>query len=418
MKFKKYFIIILMIFFILINTTSFAETDYSKDLHLYSDAAILIDADTGTTLYSKNAKEKMYPASTTKILTAILTIEKCNLQDIVTVNHSAISIVPPGYSSAYLNASEQISVENLLKVLLVHSANDAANVLAEHISGSVSEFAKLMNEKAEELGCKNTHFVNPSGIHNEDHYSTAQDLAIMARYCMTNSTFRDIVSMKTCTIPATNKSDTRKYANTNDLLNTSSKYYIKECIGIKTGFTSQAQNCLISECSKDNLNLIVVILGAGYTELGQSARYVDSTALYEYGYSHYSIKTIASKDTVMDNIDVKKANKETKNLDLILAKDINALYKSENNDITFEIKLNEDISAPISAGTILGTITYNVNGLKYTENLLASHDVESSKLLLRIFEVTLLLIILFLSYWYYTKKYKKRKNKYRINKYR
>lgn len=413
MKLKKYFIIILMIFFILINTTSLAATDYSKDLHLYSNAAILIDADTGTILYSKNSKEKMYPASTTKILTAILAIEKCNMEDIVTVNYSAISIVPSGYSSAYLSAGEQISVQNLLKVLLVHSANDAANVLAEHISGSISEFSNLMNEKAKELGCKNTHFVNPSGIHNEDHYSTAEDLAIMAKYCMTNQTFRELVSMKTCTIPATNKSDSRKYANTNDLLNTSSKYYIKECIGIKTGFTSQAQNCLISECSKDNLNLIVVILGAGYTELGQSARYVDSTTLYEYGYSHYSIKTIASKDTVMDNIDVKKANKETKNLDLILAEDINALYKTENNDITFEIKLNENISAPISAGTILGKITYNVNGLEYTENLLASHDVESSKLLLRILEITLLLILLSISYWFYKKKYKKEKRKKR-----
>lgn len=413
MKSKKYLIIMLMIFFILINNVSFAATDFSKDLHLYSDAAILIDADTGTTLYSKNSREKMYPASTTKIITAILTLEKCNLEDIVTVNHSAISIVPSGYSSAYLNAGEQISVENLLKVLLVHSANDAANVLAEHISGSISEFSKLMNEKVKELGCKNTHFVNPSGIHNEDHYSTAEDLSIMARYCMTNPTFREFVSMKTCTIPATNKSETRKYANTNDLLNSSSKYYIKECIGIKTGFTSQAQNCLISECSKDNLNLIVVILGAGYTELGQSARYVDSTTLYEYGYSHYSIKTIASKDTVMNNIDVKKANKETKNLDLILAKDINALYKSENNDITFEIKLNQDISAPISAGTILGTVTYDVNGLEYTENLLASHDVESSKLLLRILEITLLIILLSIAYWYYINKNKKVKKKRR-----
>ena len=395
---KKYIIIILTILLILLNINTFtdAETAGKKNLNLYSKSAILIDYDTGSVLYSKNANDKMYPASTTKILTAIIAIEKCNLNDIVTVKKSAIKTIPSGYSSAYLNEDEQISVNNLLKVLLVHSANDAANVLAEHISGTVNDFSNLMNEKAKEIGCKNSHFVNPSGIHDDNHYTTASDLALIAKYCMSNSKFKEYVSMKNCIIPATNKSDARKYPNTNDLINTSSKYYIKECIGIKTGFTSQAQNCLVSACEKDNLTLICVVLGAGTTELGQSARNVDSTTLFEYGYSHYSIKTIASKDTIMKNIDVKKGDKETKNLDLVLANDISALYKSENNDISFDISLNETISAPIAKGTIVGTITYNVNGLKYTENLLASHDVEKSKLLLRIFEILLAIIIIFI----------------------
>ena len=408
MKQKKFFIVLLSLILILINSFSYAVNVGSKDLNLYSESAILIDYDTGSVLYSKNADEKRYPASTTKILTAIIAIEKCNLDDIVTVNKSAVSIIPSGYSSAYLNPDEEISVENLLKVLLVHSANDAANVLAEHVSGSLPSFATLMNEKAKEIGCTNTNFVNPSGIHDDNHYSTATDLAKIAKYCMSNSKFREFVSMKSCTIPATNKSDIRKYNNTNDLVNTSSKFYIKECIGIKTGFTSQAKNCLISACTKDNLTLIAVVLGAGTTELGQSARYVDSTTLYEYGYSHYLIKTIASKDTVMDNIDVKKGNKETKNLDIILGNDINALYKSENNNITFEINLNNNITAPIAAGTTVGTITYNVNGLKYTEKLLASHNVEKSKLLLRIFQVLLITILLSIAYLIIRKKYQKK----------
>ena len=404
MKQKKYFIIILSLIIILFNSFSYAENVGTKDLNLYSESAILIDYDTGTILYSKNPDEKKYPASTTKILTAIIILEKCNLDDIVTVNNSAISIIPTGYTSAYLNPDEQISVENLLKVLLVRSANDAANVLAEYVSGSINDFVALMNEKAKEIGCTNTNFTNPSGIHDDNHYSTATDLAKITKYCMANPKFREFVSMKSCTIPATNKSDVRKYTNSNDLLNTSSKFYIKECIGVKTGFTSQAKNCLVSACTKDNLTLIAVVLGAGTTELGQSARYSDSTSLFEYGYSHYLIKTIASKDTVMDNIDVKRGNRETKNLDVVLGNDVKALYKSENNNITFEIHLDDNITAPLATGTTVGTITYNVNVIKYTENLLASHNVEKSKLILRIFQVLLITILLSIMYYIIIKK--------------
>lgn len=183
-------------------------------LNIHSDAAILMDYKTGTVLYSKASEEKMYPASTTKILTAILALEKCNLDDVVTVSKSAISSIPSGYSSAYLSEGEEISVNDLISVFLVHSANDAGYVLAEHISGSIDEFANLMNEKALEIGCKNTHFTNPSGIHDENHYTTAYDLALIAKYCMQNSKFRNIVSMKTCTINSTNKFGIRKYTNT------------------------------------------------------------------------------------------------------------------------------------------------------------------------------------------------------------
>lgn len=214
----------------------------------------------GTILYSKNENTKAYPASTTKILTAILAIEKCNLDDKVTIKKSSISSIPPGYTSCNLVEGEVLTVSDLLQATLVPSANDAANALAEHISGSVENFTDLMNTKINELGLKNTHFVNTNGIHNENHYTTAYDLALIAKYCMQNQTFRKYANIPTCTINATNKSNVRKLKNTNELINPSSKYYIEDCIGIKTGHTTEAGNCLISSFSKDNLELISVVL--------------------------------------------------------------------------------------------------------------------------------------------------------------
>lgn len=263
------------------SSTIIAEED--SELELYSNAAILMDENSGLVLYSKNGDSRMYPASTTKILTAIIAIEECDLSDIVTVSKYASSVIPSGYSSAYLSEGEKISVKNLLLALLIHSANDAGYVLAEYISGSVEDFAILMNEKANSIGCINSHFTNPSGIHDEDHYTTAYDLALIQKYCMQNSTYRSIVSMSSCTIPSTNKSDARTYSNTNSLIDSSSKYYISDCIGGKTGYTSEAQNCLVSSCLKDNLELICVILGAETTESNESERYLDSVTLYNYG---------------------------------------------------------------------------------------------------------------------------------------
>ena len=164
-----------------------------------------MDQNSGKILYSKNANTKMYPASTTKIMTAILTLENCNLDDVATASHNAVYSIPYSYSVATIQEGEELTIEQLLNVLLIPSANDAAIVLAEHISGSVEEFAKLMNKKAEELGCKNTHFVNPNGIHNKNHTSTAYDLALMGQYAMKNETIRKIVSTKQFTLPTTNK---------------------------------------------------------------------------------------------------------------------------------------------------------------------------------------------------------------------
>ena len=397
-RYIRYFFIIFFSTFLFFENISYGEN--LQELNLYSESCILIEANTGTILYGKNENQKMFPASTTKILTAIIAIEKCNLDDAVIVQKSAISSIPAGYSSAYLSEGEQVTVRDLLQVFLIHSANEAGYVLAEHISGSVSNFADLMNSKSKEIGCTNSNFVNPSGIHNENHYTTAEDLAKIASYCMKNKTFRSIVSMKKCTIAPTNKSDSRTYKNTNDLINPSSKYYTPECIGIKTGYTSEAKNCLVAGFTKNGLNLISIVLGSPTIQGISSTRCVDSITLCKYGYSNYEMKKFATKGETISSIDIKNGSKETRTLDLILENDVKLLSKSDSSESNLNISLKENLHAPIKANDIVGTATYTSCGTKVTVNLLASHDVKETiiiKLILllitRIFIIVLVLII-------------------------
>lgn len=228
-----------------------------------------MDLPTGKILYEKDINKKMYPASLTKVLTCIIAIEECKLNDVATVSYDSVMSLGSGYVTANLQIGEELSVEQLLYVLMIASSNDAAIVLAEHISGSVEEFANLMNEKAKEIGCKNSNFINPNGAHNENHYSTAYDLALIGQYAMKNKTFRKIVSTTSYTLPITNKynSDDRVFANNNSLimLNNNGRednYYYKYATGIKTGFTTPAGNCLIASSNKDGFELLSVVLGA------------------------------------------------------------------------------------------------------------------------------------------------------------
>ncbi|MDO5331576.1 MAG: serine hydrolase, partial [Bacillota bacterium] len=208
---KKVLSIILSILLIFSGTfCSFAESEIP--LKLYSDAALVCDMTTGEIIYSLNADELRYPASTTKMLTAILALENLDLEDTVTVDKEAAGV---GGNSLKLKSGEKFKVKDLLYGTLVISANDGAVALAKKVSGSVEEFAKLMNKKAIEIGCTSSNFVNPNGLHDDNHYTTARDLALIAMYCMKNETFREIVSLPSYTVPATNLSEERVVENTN-----------------------------------------------------------------------------------------------------------------------------------------------------------------------------------------------------------
>ena len=415
MKIKKIIQSIIVLF--ILSLTIFCNCSFSASLEIYSEAAILIDKNSGKILYSKNANQKMYPASTTKILTAILAIETFSLDEKLTASHDAIMAIPSGYSNAAIQIGESLTVRELLEVFLIHSANEAGYILGENISGSISEFSILMNKKAKEIGCKNTNFTNPSGLHDENHYTTAYDLALLAKYCMENETFRDIVSMTSCTIPATDKYEERYFKNTNEMLNSKSQYYNENIIGIKTGYTSQAKNCLISGFKKDNMEFISVVLGAPASvgEKGLSGKYTDTQTLFDYGMDNYSYKNIASSNQIITQINVENASDDLKTLDLILEKDINAFVNNSIiiADIKPEIKLNEEIIAPIKANDIIGTVTYNIDGLTYSSNLLAKNEVTASKsfenLLKILFGIVIIIIVFELMYT--KKKNKKKRNK-------
>ena len=402
MKFKKSLVIIFMLIFILHTSMCYALTEQPE---ISADAAILIDSSSEKVLYSKNENQKMYPASTTKILTAILTIENCKLNDVVTVPYEAISSITSGYSVAALQAGEQLTVEQLLQVMLVHSANDAANVLAFYVSGSIENFAELMNNKVSELGLTNTHFTNPSGMHDENHYTTAYDLAIIMKYCMKNDTFRSLSSLKYCTIPATNKYDVRVFNTTNELLiydnrDVSSNYYYKYAIAGKTGYTTQAKNCLVSVAKKENLELICVVLSAGIYPNNVSAKFVDTKSIFDYGYNNYTIKKLREKDAIATQIEIGNGTKETRNLDLLISDDLSALVTQDEFDTEFEpqIELQDNLFAPIAQGQVVGKITYTIDGIQYSSNLLASHSVEQSGFITIVVQIILVILILFLLY--------------------
>lgn len=267
------------------------NTQEVLDAKLYTDCLLLVESNTGNILYEKNAYKKMYPASTTKILTAIIVLEKCYLNERVTVSNAAVEAVPSDYTKANLKPGEEFTVEELLNVLLIPSANDAANVLAEHTSGSISEFAKLMNEKAAEIGLKDSNFTNPSGIHDENLYTTAFDLSLLARYAMKIPKFRQIVQKTSVELPATSiyPHTDRIFQNSNLLLiKEATSYYYEYTTGIKTGYTTPAGDCLVASAKKDDIEFIAVCLHAGNLDNGSREKFLDCKTLFEYAFANYT----------------------------------------------------------------------------------------------------------------------------------
>ena len=352
------------------------------DVNTYSPSCILFETSTGKVLYAKNARAQMYPASTTKMMTAILTLENCNLDDVATVSHNAVNSIPLSYTTAYLKEGEQLTIRDLLHATLIPSANDASVVLAEHIAGSVESFSSMMNTKATEIGCIGTHFVNPNGIHSTEHYSCAYDLALIGRYAMQNEVFRSIVSTTKYTLPASNiydKTD-RIFNTTNDLLrqnsSSSTNYYYKNCTGIKTGYTDAAKNCIVASAKKDDMELVVCILGADRTEDGLSGRNLDCKALFDYGFEHYSLESICIKNSLVETITIFNGTEETRELSVVAKDEIMALVPSSySNNLSPIVEIRDNLMAPIAKNDVVGKISYTIDGISYSSDLLANSDV-------------------------------------------
>lgn len=337
----------------------------------------------GQILYERNSDKVLYPASLTKVLTAIVVMEHCNLEDTVTVSQTAIDSVEYGYLTANLQAGETFTVEEMLNILLVHSANDVALVLAEHVSGSVEDFCKLMNETAVKIGCTNSNFVNPNGVHHENHYSTAHDLALIGNYSLKFEKLKEIVKKTYFKLPPTDfyARDDRIFSSTNELILSGSTNYYKYAKGLKTGFTTPAGFCLMGYASKDGLELITVLLNCSTSD----NRYLETEKLFDYGFNNFSFKKFASKGNSVETVSVKGATKGTKKLNLVLDNDIN-ITVNNNLDISTiksETKINDNIKAPIAKGTVLGSVTYTLNGITYSANLIAENDVQSSHIFIK-----------------------------------
>ncbi len=267
-----------------------------------AEGAILMEAETGTILYEKNIHEKLYPASVTKILTCLIGSEECQMDEEVTISHDAVFSIPRDSSNIGLDEGEVITVEQCMYGILVASANEAANALAEHVSGSMEEFVALMNQRAKELGCENSHFVTTNGLHDEQHYTTPYDLALIAQKFFDNELLCKMSSTPTYHIPQSpTQPDEDLYANThNQLLFPGGKYNYEYIVGSKTGFTSDSRQTLVSCAEKDGMKLICVVMREESPH-----QFEDTISLFEYGFSNFQKINIAAneKEYTVENHD-------------------------------------------------------------------------------------------------------------------
>lgn len=260
--------------------TGFIPAGLNAPPEIVAEAGIVVDMTTGYTLYEKNIQQQHYPASITKIMTAILSLENLKLEDVLTFSHDAVYTIEPGSSSAYAEEGEQLTVEQCLYGLMLISGNDLANALGEAVSGSMDAFAQKMTERAVELGCIGTQFKNAHGLHDEGHYTTAYDMAVIASYAYTNfETFRALCSTIRYDVPPTNLyNETRYWLNSNRMIREGEEYYYEACNGGKTGFTNEAGGTFVSYVNLDGRQLLCVIMKS----TNSAGAYSDTIQLYDY----------------------------------------------------------------------------------------------------------------------------------------
>ena len=340
--------------------------------------AILYELNTDTVLLEQDADARLYPASTTKLMTALVAMEYGNPEDIITVPAAAVDGLFELGSASYLLAGEEISFMDLMEYMLIASGNDAANAMAIHISGSISAFADLMNNRAQELGCTNTHFVNPHGLHDEEHYTSARDLLRIAKAAMENPTIAEIVAKDEVVLPITNKhpQTTTKYT-TNYLISRKStrEYYYEGAIGIKTGTTTPAGLCLVAACVKGDYTYYTVVLGAEKGENGERNQFIETAKLFDYGAENFSQQVMLSSSEPIAEVPVRLSN-EKDSVVVTPSENITAMLPNafETSDLTMKYTVEESVAAPVQAGDVLGKLTVSYEGKTWQLDLVASSD--------------------------------------------
>lgn len=345
---KKVICFFICVCFMMQSVVVFAEGN--TDLGLNAKSAILMEEATGNILYESNPDERLPIASVTKVMTMLLIMEavdsgKISLDDMVTVSENAMSY---GGSTMFLETGEQLTVNDMLKGIAVASANDGCVAMAEHLAGSESAFVDMMNEKAKELGMENTHFMNTNGLDEDDHYSSARDVAIMSRELMKHETIFNYTSIWMDTL----RGGKFQLANTNKLI----RFY-DGANGLKTGSTSKALCCLSAAAKRNDMQLIAVVLGAPTS----AERFASAKSLLDYGFANYEVNTQITAGDEVQKIAVEKG--VDKEVDVVAGDSCSTLVKKGQEDnITKEIKIDETITAPIEAGQKIGTMTISRDG--------------------------------------------------------
>ncbi len=355
---------------------------------LSADSAIVMELSTGLILYEKNIHKEHYPASITKIMTSLLCLENSSLGETVTFSHDAIYGIERNSSHIGIDVDEQLTMEQCLYAIMLESANEASLGVAEHVAGDISSFADMMNAKAKELGCENTHFANPNGLHNDNHYTSAYDMALISKAAMENSTFRKITSTKRYTIPPTNKqSETRYLRNHQQMLNPYNypQYEYEYCIGGKTGYTTDALATLVTFAEKDGMDLVCVVMRAASPSLNVN-EYTDTINLLNFAFENYTKYTTTDTDTT-ENLDSSpfftKYNylfsKEDSPLqvsnDASVVLPITAEYKEAQKQVTYysDIKLQD-------GENIIGNISYTYGGKTVGSSDIIFNKISAPKL--------------------------------------
>ncbi len=347
-------------------TTEYPD-DPSREPDLVCGAAIVMDAATGQILYEKNAYEKKYPASITKILSTLVTLEHgVNFDETITMSENAIWGIERDSTNIGLDVGEKVTVRDIIYATMVKSANECAYAMAELVAGDIASFADLMNQRIEEIGCQSTHFVTPNGLHDDNHYTCAYDMALITKEALKNETFREIAGTLSYVVPETNLADeTRPLWNGNKMINPAEAYYYEYCKGGKTGYTSMANNTLVTYAEKDGLELICVILDCD----GWKYTYTDTRALYNYCYNNYTYfyplsdfsfetneEDAIEKNTILENY-YTSLNHEM--VDLVVDKDYSLLLNKSVDTTKIEKVINLYDTAQEN---ILGEINFFYEG--------------------------------------------------------
>lgn len=338
--------------------------------NVFAESAIVMDASTGLILYEKNANEVHYPASITKIMSALLAIENSNPSDTVTFSKNAIFDVDLDSSRIGIDVDEQLTMQQCLYAILLESANEVTYAIAEHVAGSVDEFGKMMTERAKSIGCLNTNFVNPHGLPDNNHYTTAYDMALITREAMKNSTFRKVFASRTYQIPPTNIQSETRYLRNHHRFVLGQDYLYPDCIGGKTGYTSVAKFTLVSVAKRGDLELICVIMKDDSNE----HQYTDSQKLLDFGFDNFSIYSIADLEstktlsespmfTRYNSLLSEKSSPIATDKDGYLVLPNNASFEDAQKEVTFYSSTEEKkASSSDTSNSVIGKISYTYDG--------------------------------------------------------